>query len=363
MAKERIIVAMSGGVDSSTAAALLKQQGYEVIGITMQLWDYAQMQTDKFGTCCSLEDVADARRVANIIGIPFYVANFQEEFDREVVEYFLNEYINARTPNPCIMCNAKLKFHYLLHMARQLGASKVATGHYARVCYDHSAQRYSLKRGVFRNKDQSYFLFSLNQKQLASALFPVGGYTKEEVRNLALSLGLRVESKRESQEICFIPDRDYTRFIKTKKSGQSFAPGRIVNLKGDLLGYHQGLPFYTIGQRKGLGVATGKPFYVTGMDLANNLLIVGDESEAKGRRLLVEDVNWIVEPPEIGKKMEADVKIRYRHPGNRAEISILDHQAAEVEFLQPQWAITPGQAAVFYKDDFVLGGGWIARRC
>ncbi|MDI6756079.1 MAG: tRNA 2-thiouridine(34) synthase MnmA [Thermodesulfobacteriota bacterium] len=356
--KGRVAVAMSGGVDSSTAAALLKNEGYEVIGLTMHLWERKQDDQGDFGRCCSPEDVRDARRVADQIGIPHYVINLRQAFEEEVVDYFVDEYSRGRTPNPCIRCNERIKFRLLLKKAEELGAKALATGHYARIELAPLTKRYLLKRGKDRNKDQSYFLFSMTQEQMARVLFPLGEKTKEEVRQQAGELGLRVAKKAESQEVCFIPDDNYRGFVEDRKGKELSRPGEIVNRQGKILGFHRGLYSYTIGQRRGLGIAGPHPYYVLALDTGKNRVVAGKKEELLANGLIAARVNWISFARPEGK-MEASVQIRYRHPGAPALIVPLGEGKVKVDFIIPQKSVTPGQAVVFYRGDEVLGGGWI----
>lgn len=357
--RERVVIGMSGGVDSSAAAALLLEQGFDVVGITLKLWpqDCVSRAEDK---CCGPQAVADARAVAHRLGIPFYLVDEAEDFQREVVQYFADEYRAGRTPNPCVMCNEKLKFGTLLRRARQLGAERVATGHYARVERDPVSGRHWLKRGRDLRKDQSYFLFSLRQDQLARTRFPLGELTKADTREIARESSLKTADKEESMEICFVPDNDYGRFLEQAKLVARHR-GEIVDLAGRVLGQHDGIEFFTIGQRRGLGIAAPKPLYVLDLDSVRNRVVVGDEAELDRSSLLAERCNWIAmdEPPA---ELEALVKIRYNHAGTRATIRPGPGGTAEVRFHEPQRAITPGQACVFYQDDVVLGGGWISRQ-
>jgi tRNA-specific 2-thiouridylase len=356
--KTRVVVGMSGGVDSSAAAALLLEQGYDVVGITLKLWpqDCSSRAEDK---CCGPQAVMDARSVCDKLGIPFYLADDSELFKREVIENFVQEYKAGRTPNPCVLCNEKLKFGSLLHRARQMGAEYVATGHYARVCRSSDGTRMLLKRGCDANKDQSYFLFSLKQDQLAHTLMPLGELTKSDTRTVARQTGLKTADKAESMEICFVPDQDYGKFLTSSGSVQAHA-GDIVNENGKVLGRHQGIEFYTVGQRKGLGISSPAPLYVIELDPAANRVIVGAEPSLERDEFQVERCNWISEADPVAP-MEVVAKIRYKHPGTPATVTPLPNGRAAVRLHTPQRAVTPGQASVFYQGDTVLGGGWICR--
>ena len=351
--KIRVVVGMSGGVDSSVVASRLLQQGYEVIGITMKLWPEA-CQNRVEEKCCGPQAVADARAVAQQLGIPHYVVDEQAQFQKQVIDYFVAEYRAGRTPNPCVLCNEGLKFGTLLDKARSLGAECVATGHYAIL---ERGDRMRVRKGRDERKDQSYFLFSLNQRQLAHALFPMGGITKPETRALAAQLGLKVATKEESQEICFVAD-DYRRFLRA--AGVAEHAGDIVDAAGRVLGRHPGVEFFTIGQRRGLGIATGRPLYVIAIDAARNRVVVGDEAALASTECVVERCNWVsVAAPD--RSREASVKIRSQHPGSAATLEPFDGGArVRVRFAKPERAVTPGQAAVFYDGDLMLGGGWIA---
>jgi tRNA-specific 2-thiouridylase len=352
---KRIVVAMSGGVDSSVAACLLKESGYEVIGVTMRIW--RREEEGQLNRCCGAADVEDARRVAQQLGIPFYAVNLEEEFEREVIRYFCEEYERGRTPNPCILCNEKVKFGVLLKKALDLKADGLSTGHYARLTRDEGSGRYLLKKGIDPRKDQSYVLFSLTQEQLRLTLFPLGEYRKEEVRKRALQLSLRVHDKPESQEVCFIQESSYHSFL-SQRLKDSIGPGPMVDKNGTVLGRHKGIPFYTIGQRRGLGLAKGKPLYVIRIDRPRNTVVVGEERETYCDRFVVDSVNWVL-PQKMNPSFSTQVKIRYNHPGSEALLYPKGEREVEVKFITPQKAVTPGQAAVFYDGDTVLGGGWI----
>lgn len=360
MNTNRVVVGMSGGVDSSVAAYILKQQGYEVIGVTMQIWPSDDPDVvEREGGCCSLTAVEDARRVANHLGILFYVMNFQQVFDEKVISYFVDEYIKGRTPNPCIMCNRYIKFEELLRRSMALDAYYVATGHYARIEYDDQKQRYLLKKSVTPAKDQTYALYTMTQYQLKHTLMPLGNYTKEQVREIAEKSGLVTANKPDSQEICFVKDDDYAGFVQDRASGP-VAPGYFVDTQGNVLGKHKGIIHYTIGQRKGLGISLGHPMYVVDIDPENNTVILGRDHEVYSREMLVDDVN-LISVTSIDSPIRASVKIRYTAKEAPATIYPYEDDTLRVVFDEPQRAITPGQAAVIYQDDLVVGGGIIAK--
>jgi tRNA-specific 2-thiouridylase len=368
----KIAVAMSGGVDSSAAAAILKEQGHDLVGFTMQLWNQRRgISVDENGEplpsrCCSLDDVYDARRVAEELGFPFYVLNLEKEFERDVVQPFVASYLNGETPIPCVACNSRLKFASLDKLASSLGCEKVATGHYARVEFDEATQRYRLLRGRDPNKDQSYFLWELTQDQLSRATFPLGEMSKPDARDAARRNDLAVAEKKESQEICFVPDGDYAGFIDRylaaeQQTDRLHGEGEIVTSNGTVIGTHGGIHRYTVGQRRGLGISNSRPLYVLGVEPQNNRVIVGYDDELLDNQFTAAGVNWIaIDNP--AEPVRADVRVRYRHTAASATITPQPGGRAVVKFDEPQRAITPGQATVFYRGDEVVGGGWIVKK-
>jgi len=363
-----IAVAMSGGVDSSVVAALLRAQGHHLVGLTMQLWNQRRlaghegMPETVTGRCCSLDDVYDARRVAETIGIPYYVVNHEDRFEKEVVRPFVDEYLSGRTPIPCSLCNNHLKFDQLLIVARQIGAERIATGHYARVEFDQHSSRWILKRPVDLAKDQTYFLFGLTQEQLSRTLFPLGGMTKPEVRQLARKYELVIAEKPDSQEICFVPGGDYKAFIDAYLAEQGDAlpdtAGELVTSDGKTVGEHAGIHNFTIGQRKGLGVSTGAPLYVIQIKGDSRQVVVGSDDELYSYTLRTRRNN-LISVQSLDQPMRVSIKIRHRHAGAMAMIEMVESDTIQATFDEPQRSVTPGQAAVFYDGDVVVGGGWI----
>jgi tRNA-specific 2-thiouridylase len=352
MEKKRILVAMSGGVDSATTAVLLKEEGHEVVGVTMQLWDYG----DADGGCCSADDVKDARRVADQIGIPHYVVNYMELFKKYIVSDFVSKYESGLTPIPCVLCNQFMKFNFLLTRALELGADYLATGHYARIERGEKNGTFHLGKALDDHKDQSYFLFTLTQKELRHLIFPLGSKRKAEVREIARCMNLNVASKPESMGVCFITGEKYRDFLDDylKRGKQR---GLIVDEDGNKLGEHNGIASYTVGQRRGLGIAKGKPMYVTRIEPEENRVYVGESKDLLRSTLVADNVTWVGEVPS--GEVDVKAKIRYRHPANECILKTESGDSAFVQFKEPQRAITPGQAVVFYKEDRVLGGGWI----
>ncbi|MBP1888623.1 tRNA-specific 2-thiouridylase [Clostridium moniliforme] len=355
MEKKKVVVGMSGGVDSSVAAYLLKKQGYDVIGITMQIWQEDKEYEEREGGCCSLSAVEDARRVCEKLDIPFYVLNFRDSFKNKVIKYFVQEYIDGKTPNPCIACNKHLKFDELLRKARGIGAEYVATGHYAKI--EERDGRYLLIRSDDDKKDQTYALYNFTQDQLAHTLMPCGEYTKDKIREIAKEIGLAVHNKKDSEEICFIPDNDHGRFIKEERPNE-VKPGNFVDSKGNILGRHKGIVYYTIGQRKGLGLALGKPVFVIGINPKKNEVVIGSEENIFKTDLVAKDVNFIPFD-ELKEDMEVQAKVRYAAKPADAIISPLKDGKVKVSFKDKQRAITKGQSVVFYDGNVVVGGGII----
>ena len=354
---KKVVVGMSGGVDSSVAAYLLKQQGYDVVGVTMQIWqDESHEEIENKGGCCGLSAVDDARRVATMLDIPYYVINFKSEFKRDVIDYFVREYLAGRTPNPCIACNRYVKWESLLTRSIQIGADYIATGHYARIC-ELPNGRYAIRNSVTAKKDQTYALYNLTQEQLKRTLMPIGDYTKEEVRKIAEDIGLMVAGKPDSMEICFVPDNDYASFIE-KETGVTSVPGDFVDVDGNVIGKHRGVIHYTVGQRKGLGIALGKPAFVVAIRPEQNQVVIGEDRDVYTERLYANNLNFMA-VDDISEPVHVKAKIRYSHEGAYCTVRKIDSDTIECIFDQPVRAVTPGQAVVLYDGEYVLGGGTI----
>ena len=355
--RKKVVVGMSGGVDSSVAAYLLKQQGYDVVGVTMQIWqDESHEEIENKGGCCGLSAVDDARRVAAMLDIPYYVMNFKSEFKRDVIDYFVREYLAGRTPNPCIACNRYVKWESLLTRSIQIGADYIATGHYARIC-ELPNGRYAIRNSVTAKKDQTYALYNLTQEQLKRTLMPIGDYTKEQVRKIAEDIGLMVAGKPDSMEICFVPDNDYASFIE-KETGVTSVPGDFVDVDGNVIGKHKGVIHYTVGQRKGLGIALGKPAFVVAIRPEHNQVVIGEDRDVYTERLYAKNLNFMA-VDDIPEPVHVKAKIRYSHEGAYCTVRKIDSDTIECIFDQPVRAVTPGQAVVLYDGEYVLGGGTI----
>jgi tRNA-specific 2-thiouridylase len=358
MSKAKVVVGMSGGVDSSVAAWLLKEQGYDVIGVTMQIWqDEDNVTQEENGGCCGLSAVDDARRVAWDLGIPYYVMNFKEEFKSQVIDYFVEEYQRGRTPNPCIACNRYVKWESLLKRSLDIGADYIATGHYAQIDQLPNG-RYALKKSVTAAKDQTYALYNLTQDQLACTLMPVGAYSKDQIRAIADQINLNVAHKPDSQEICFIPDHDYAGFIE-ESAGERAPEGNFVDLDGQVIGRHKGITHYTVGQRKGLNLSLGYPVFVVEIRPETNEVVIGTGEDVYSDTLRAGHLNWMAVDGLHGEEMEVMAKIRYSHKGAPCTIKEVEEGVVECRFAEPQRAITPGQAVVFYQGEYVVGGGTI----
>ncbi len=363
--QKTVVVAMSGGVDSSVAALLLHEQGYRIIGITMKLWDYEEVggNINQESGCCSLSSFNDAREICVSMGVPHYILNFSREFHKEVVEDFIDEYLAGRTPNPCVQCNTKIKWKTLVEKAEEPGADYIATGHYARTMFNTSTNRYELHKAKDRKKDQSYALWGIRQSSLAKTLFPLGELTKPEVRDLARKYDLSTAEKKESQEICFIPDNNYHRLLKTvyPDLDKNVGKGKMIDVQGNNVGQHQGYPFYTIGQRKGLGGGFSEPVYVVDINAEKNNITIGNKNALYCEKFIVDQIN-LVSQERIDQAIKAHVKIRYNDEGHPSTLHPLKDGKIHIKFDTPQLAVTPGQSAVFFSGEKIIGGGIIEKR-